>query len=101
MIAGCDALSVHLIVTNLAASMGMGVGWRATLFSMGVMGPWALAHWEEYHSGTTPHLYFAPREEEGGIINRRGHHRRCCLRFCLLCIACAFLWFWMILRIFL
>ena len=29
----------------------MGLGWRATLFSVGVMGPWALAHWEEYHSG--------------------------------------------------
>lgn len=49
--AGCDALSVHLIVTNLAGSLGMGLGWRATLFSVGVMGPWALAHWEEYHSG--------------------------------------------------
>ena len=49
--AGCDALSVHLIVTNLAGSLGMGLGWRATMFSVGVMGPWALAHWEEYHSG--------------------------------------------------
>jgi ethanolaminephosphotransferase len=48
---GCDALSVHLIVTNLAAALGMSLGWRATLFSVGVMGPWALAHWEEYHSG--------------------------------------------------
>ena len=50
-IAGCDALSVHLIVTNLAGSLGMGIGWRGTLFAAGVMGPWALAHWEEYHSG--------------------------------------------------
>ncbi len=34
----------------------MGLGWRATLFSVGVMGPWALAHWEEYHSGSSSEI---------------------------------------------
>ena len=48
---GCDALSVHLILTNLAASLGMGLGWRAALFAAAVAGPWALAHFEEYHTG--------------------------------------------------
>lgn len=58
--AGCDALSVHLIITNLAGSLGMGLGWRATLFSVGVMGPWALAHWEEYHSGKPVSMSASP-----------------------------------------
>ena len=49
--AGCDALSVHLILTVIAGSLSVGISWKAVVGSLGVMIPWQLAHWEEYHTG--------------------------------------------------
>lgn len=48
---GCDALSVHLILTVIAATLSIGISWKAVVGSLGVMIPWQLAHWEEYHTG--------------------------------------------------
>ena len=53
--AGCDALSVHLILTVIAATLSIGISWKAVVGSLGVMIPWQLAHWEEYHTGE-PHI---------------------------------------------
>lgn len=52
--AGCDALSVHLILTVIAATLSIGISWKAVVGSLGIMIPWQLAHWEEYHTGQ-PH----------------------------------------------
>ena len=49
---GVDALSVHLILTVIAATLSIGISWKAVVGSLGVMIPWQLAHWEEYHTGT-------------------------------------------------
>jgi ethanolaminephosphotransferase len=49
--AGCDALSVHLAVTCIGTSIGVGFTKWTVLGVMSIMGPWLLAHWEEYHSG--------------------------------------------------
>lgn len=48
---GCDALSVHLAVTLIGTSIGVGFTKWTVLGVMSIMGPWLLAHWEEYHSG--------------------------------------------------
>lgn len=50
-VAGCDALSVHLAVTCIGTSIGVGFTKWTVLGVMSIMGPWLLAHWEEYHSG--------------------------------------------------
>ncbi len=49
--AGCDALAVHLVVTTLAATISGGFSWQTVAGHMAIMGPWAAAHWEEYHTG--------------------------------------------------
>lgn len=49
--AGCDALSVHLAVTSIGTSIAVGFTKWTVLGVMSIMGPWLLAHWEEYHSG--------------------------------------------------
>ena len=49
--AGCDALTVHLAVTTIGTSIGVGYTPWTILGVMTIMGPWLLAHWEEYHSG--------------------------------------------------
>ena len=54
--AGCDALSVHLILTVIAATLSIGISWKAVVGSLGIMIPWQLAHWEEYHTGQ-PHAF--------------------------------------------
>ena len=51
--AGCDALSVHLILTVIAGTLSVGLSWRSVVAALGVMIPWQLAHWEEYHTGKT------------------------------------------------
>ena len=48
---GVDALSVHLILTVIAATLSIGISWKAVVGSLGIMIPWQLAHWEEYHTG--------------------------------------------------
>nr|QZD35611.1 CDP-ethanolamine:1, 2-diacylglycerol ethanolaminephosphotransferase [Lobosphaera incisa]QZD35612.1 CDP-ethanolamine:1, 2-diacylglycerol ethanolaminephosphotransferase [Lobosphaera incisa] len=48
---GCDALSVQLIVTAIAASLDLGVSKIAVGGAMAILVPWILAHWEEYHTG--------------------------------------------------
>ncbi len=53
--AGCDALSVHLILTVIAATLSIGISWKAVVGSLGIMIPWQLAHWEEYHTGLPRH----------------------------------------------
>jgi hypothetical protein len=53
-LAGCDALSVHLILTVIAATLSIGISWKAVVGSLGIMIPWQLAHWEEYHTGEPP-----------------------------------------------
>ena len=54
--AGCDALAVHLIIGAVACSLAIGVSWKAVVGTLGIMIPWQLAHWEEYHSGMDPSL---------------------------------------------
>lgn len=49
--AGCDALTVHLAVTTIGTSIAVGYTPWCILGVMTIMGPWLLAHWEEYHSG--------------------------------------------------
>ena len=49
--AGCDALTVHLAVTTIGTSIAVGYTPWCILGVMTIMGPWMLAHWEEYHSG--------------------------------------------------
>lgn len=51
MCPGVDALSVHLILTVIAATLSIGISWKAVVGSLGIMIPWQLAHWEEYHTG--------------------------------------------------
>ncbi|CAK0780569.1 hypothetical protein CVIRNUC_005097 [Coccomyxa viridis] len=48
---GCDALTVHLAVTTIGTSIAVGYTPWCILGVMTIMGPWLLAHWEEYHSG--------------------------------------------------
>eukprot|EP00887_Chlorella_sp_A99_P008007 scaffold12.g8007.t1 len=49
---GCDALALHLILTNIICSFNLPSGWRPAWGSLCCMLPWVLAHWEEYHTGT-------------------------------------------------
>jgi ethanolaminephosphotransferase len=42
---------VHLAVTTIGTSIGVGYTPWTILGVMTIMGPWLLAHWEEYHSG--------------------------------------------------
>lgn len=49
--AGCDALAVHLVLTNVACSLNLAMGWRPIAAAFIIMVPWVLAHWEEYHTG--------------------------------------------------
>jgi ethanolaminephosphotransferase len=71
---GCDAVTLALIISNLACSMGQACGWKLYFAQHAVsnvtlvawfsllrqlshsacvqpMIPWMLAHWEEYHTG--------------------------------------------------
>ncbi|PSC75152.1 CDP-Ethanolamine:DAG ethanolamine phosphotransferase [Micractinium conductrix] len=48
---GCDALAVHLVLTNVACSLNLAMGWRPIAAAFIIMVPWVLAHWEEYHTG--------------------------------------------------
>ncbi|KAK9831091.1 hypothetical protein WJX74_003232 [Apatococcus lobatus] len=49
---GCDALSVHYLLACVATSLSLGSGWQSVMGMLSIMGPWLLAHWEEYHTGT-------------------------------------------------
>lgn len=42
---------MHLAVTSIGTSIGVGFTKWTVLGVMSIMGPWLLAHWEEYHSG--------------------------------------------------
>ena len=42
---------MHLAVTTIGTSIGVGYTPWTILGVMTIMGPWLLAHWEEYHSG--------------------------------------------------
>ncbi len=48
---GCDALSVHYLLACVATSLTLGSAWQSPLGMLSIMGPWLLAHWEEYHTG--------------------------------------------------
>lgn len=48
---GCDALALHMILANIAASLGVGCGGKMAAGCLGIMVPWMLAQWEEYHTG--------------------------------------------------
>lgn len=47
---GCDALSVNLLLANIACSLSIGCSWAHALGNLGVMFTWILAQWEEYHT---------------------------------------------------
>ncbi len=38
-------------MTTLAATISGGFSWQTVAGHMAIMGPWAAAHWEEYHTG--------------------------------------------------
>lgn len=42
---------MHLIITCVAASLNIGVGWKAVAGCLAIMIPWMFAHLEEYHTG--------------------------------------------------
>jgi hypothetical protein len=42
---------VHLILTNVACSLNLPMGWFMVAGCYCIMVPWILAHWEEYHTG--------------------------------------------------
>ncbi|GAX76340.1 hypothetical protein CEUSTIGMA_g3786.t1 [Chlamydomonas eustigma] len=48
---GCDALVLHMMLGNIAASLGVSCGWRMAAGCLGILAPWMLAQWEEYHTG--------------------------------------------------
>ncbi len=48
---GCDALSVNMLLANIACSLSIGCSWAHALGNLGVMFTWVLAQWEEYHTG--------------------------------------------------
>ncbi|KAF5843458.1 CDP-Ethanolamine:DAG ethanolamine phosphotransferase [Dunaliella salina] len=49
---GVDALVLHMMLANISASLGVACGWKmASAACLGIMVPWVLAQWEEYHSG--------------------------------------------------
>jgi ethanolaminephosphotransferase len=49
---GCDALSVHLLLTCMACSFSISCSsWTTVVGVLGVKLPWVLAQWEEYHTG--------------------------------------------------
>lgn len=47
---GCDALSVNLLLANIAVSTSMPCSWAHAIGNFGVMFTWILAQWEEYHT---------------------------------------------------
>lgn len=47
---GCDALSVNLLLANIAVSLSLPCSWAHGLGNLGVMFTWILAQWEEYHT---------------------------------------------------
>ena len=47
---GCDALSVNLLLANIACSLSIGCSWTNAFGNMAVMLTWMLAQWEEYHT---------------------------------------------------
>lgn len=49
--AGCDALALHLILTNGICSFNLPATALPVMGCICVMLPWVLAHWEEYHTG--------------------------------------------------
>lgn len=50
---GCDALSVGLIIVNVATSANLQLSPQMVLMMAGPLGVWILAQWEEYHTGVT------------------------------------------------
>lgn len=48
---GCDALSVNVILANIAVSLALPCGWAHGLGIFGVCFVWVAAQWEEYHTG--------------------------------------------------
>lgn len=48
---GCDALSVGLIIVNVATSANLQLSPQMVLMMAGPLGVWILAQWEEYHTG--------------------------------------------------
>uniref|UniRef100_A0A7R9VBS8 CDP-alcohol phosphatidyltransferase n=1 Tax=Chlamydomonas euryale TaxID=1486919 RepID=A0A7R9VBS8_9CHLO len=48
---GCDALVLHMMLGNIAASLGISVSLKMAFGCMGILFPWILAQWEEYHTG--------------------------------------------------
>ncbi|GMH39591.1 hypothetical protein BSKO_07489 [Bryopsis sp. KO-2023] len=48
---GCDAYVVHLLIGNIMACAGHTCGPRTVIGCVTIMLPWALAQWEEYHTG--------------------------------------------------
>uniref|UniRef100_A0A7S3QKN7 Ethanolaminephosphotransferase n=1 Tax=Dunaliella tertiolecta TaxID=3047 RepID=A0A7S3QKN7_DUNTE len=48
---GCDALSVHLLVSNAQVALASPCGPASAILSSLVMMTWLLAHLEEYHTG--------------------------------------------------
>mmetsp|Transcript_21555 Transcript_21555/g.59751 ORF Transcript_21555/g.59751 Transcript_21555/m.59751 type:complete len:440 (+) Transcript_21555:86-1405(+) len=48
---GVDALVLHMMLANISASLGVACGWKMAAGCLGIMVPWVLAQWEEYHSG--------------------------------------------------
>lgn len=51
---GCDALSVGLILFNVASSVGLECGPLLIGMAYVPMTTWMLAQWEEYHTGAQP-----------------------------------------------
>ena len=49
--AGCDALSVHLITSQMAGTLALGDGPLVVIGTLAIMIPWFAAQWEEYHTG--------------------------------------------------
>ncbi len=49
--AGCDALAVHLITSQMAGTLALGSGPLLVVGTLGIMIPWLAAQWEEYHTG--------------------------------------------------
>ncbi|CAG9461470.1 unnamed protein product [Pedinophyceae sp. YPF-701] len=48
---GCDALAVYFSLSMAACSISSGHTWVSVGATLGVMVPWVLAHWGEYHTG--------------------------------------------------
>lgn len=48
---GLDALVLHMMLGNIASSLGVPCGLKMAAGCMGILAPWLLAQWEEYHTG--------------------------------------------------